>query len=78
MHRIKATCFVFMSWVVLGALLSGLIIGAIPLFYGAFRQKLALGVSGFILCIISALILGAILALPVAAIFVFLIKRGAR
>jgi len=67
-----------MSWIFLGAMLTGLISGAIPLFYGAFRQKLATGVAGFVLCIISALILGAVLAFPVAAIFVFFIKKDSK
>jgi len=61
---------------IFGALVTGVISGCIPLFYGAFKQQLGSGIWGFIICIISAQILGAILAFPVAAICCYMIKKN--
>lgn len=60
---------------IMGALYAGLIVGAIPAICGAVKQKLPLAVGGFIACVVSALILGLLLAIPVCALFVFLIFK---
>lgn len=60
-----------MSDVMLGALYVGLITGAIPAIVGATKGKFDLGMIGFIACLVSGLILGLLLAIPVCAFFVF-------
>ncbi len=64
-----------MSDVIIGALITGAIIGAIPALCGAIKGKISLAVIGFFSCLISALILGMILAIPVCAVFIFLIFK---
>lgn len=61
--------------VIIGALITGAIIGAIPAICGAIKQKLGLAVGGFFACLFSGLLLGMILAVPVCAVFLFLIFR---
>ena len=50
-------------------LLTGLVVGLVPLVSGYFKNRLALGVIGLIACGISGAILGLLLAVPVAAAF---------
>lgn len=65
--------------VILGALITGAVIGAIPAICGAIKGKLGLAVGGFFSCLAAGLILGMILAIPVCAIFLFLIfKKSSR
>ncbi|QNB44863.1 hypothetical protein BR63_00060 [Thermanaerosceptrum fracticalcis] len=63
------------DWI-FGALIAGAISGAIPMFLGASKNKLGLGFAGFMSCIVSALILGLLLAIPVSGIFVWLISKN--
>lgn len=58
-----------------GALVVGLICGAIPMIMGAKKNKIGLGFAGFILCIVGSLILGALLAVPVCSVFIWLINK---
>lgn len=62
--------------VIIGALVGGAIIGAVPAFIGAKKGKLALGLIGFVCCVIASFLLGMILSIPVCAIFIFLINKG--
>lgn len=64
-----------MGTVIIGALLAGAIIGAIPAICGAVKGKIQLAIIGFFACLVSALILGMILALPVCAVFLWLIFK---
>ena len=64
--------------VFIGALITGSIIGAVPAICGAIKGKLVLGLTGFAACVISGLVLGALLAIPVCAIFIFLIFKPAK
>ena len=64
-----------MSDVLLGAVFAGLITGAIPAILGVVKNKIGLAVGGFFACLVSALVLGLILAIPVCAIFSWLILR---
>ena len=65
----------YMVSVVVAALITGAIIGAIPAICGAVKGKISLAIIGFFACLISALVLGMILAIPVCAVFLFLIFK---
>ena len=60
---------------IIGSLLAGLIVGAIPAICGAVRGRIGLAIVGFVACVVSAFLLGLLLAIPVCAIFLFLIFR---
>ena len=60
---------------IIGSLLAGLIVGAIPAICGAIRGRIGLAIVGFVACVVSAFLLGLLLAIPVCAIFLFLIFR---
>ena len=60
---------------ILGALITGLVIGAIPAICGAIKQKIGLAVGGFFACLGAGLLLGALLAIPVCAVFLYLIFK---
>lgn len=64
-----------MDSVIIGALIAGAIIGAIPAICGAIKGKIQLAIIGFVACLVSALILGMILAIPVCAVFLWLIFK---
>lgn len=63
------------SSVLLGALFAGIITGAIPAICGAVKNKIGLAIGGFFACVVSSLILGLLLAIPVCALFLWLIFR---
>lgn len=65
----------YMSGAIIGAIIAGSIIGAIPAICGAVKGKIGLAIGGFFACLVSAFLLGMILAIPVCALFVFLIFR---
>jgi uncharacterized membrane protein len=56
--------------------LIGLICGVIPLFFSTGRNRLKLGFGGLLACVVSGLLLGLLLAIPVAAVFLWLIFRN--
>ena len=60
---------------IIGSLITGALIGAIPAICGAIKQKVGLAIGGFFACLVSSLILGMILAIPVCAVFLFLIFK---
>ncbi len=55
--------------------LIGLICGAIPLFFSPGKNRLKLGFSAVAACAVSGLLLGLLLAVPMAALFLWLIFR---
>jgi hypothetical protein len=59
--------------VVIGAMGVGLVCGLIPLVAGAHTQQKRLGTIAFAACIAGSLILGAILAVPLALSFTIVI-----
>jgi len=59
-----------------GALLTGLIIGAIPAITGGIKGKLGLGMGGFTACVLGSLLLGMLLSIPLCALFMFLIFKN--
>lgn len=62
-----------------GALINaaiGLVLGLIPLITGVVKRNVKYGVIGFLGSIVGGAILGIFLAVPVAALFTWLIIRG--
>jgi uncharacterized membrane protein len=55
--------------------LVGLICGVIPLFFSTGKNRLKLGFGAVVACVISGLLLGPLLAIPVAVLFLWLIFR---
>ena len=66
----------YMTGVIFGALIVGIVIGAIPAITGAIKGKIGLALGGFAACVASSMVLGALLAIPVCAVFLFLIFRN--
>lgn len=67
-----------MSPVIFGALLLGVFSGCVPLIYGLKKDQLTLALVGFFACIVSGIILGAILAFPVAGLFFYFIRKQSK
>lgn len=65
----------YMIGAIIGSLLSGAVVGAIPAICGAIKHKLGLAIGGFFACLVSSVLLGLILSIPVCAVFVFLIFK---
>ena len=65
----------YMFAAIIGSLLSGGIVGAIPAICGGVKGKLGLGLGGFAACLVASFILGLLLSVPVCAVFMFLIFR---
>lgn len=66
---------VFTISAIIGSLITGTIIGAIPAICGAIKQKVGLAIGGFFACVVAAFVLGMLLAIPVCAVFLFLIFK---
>jgi hypothetical protein len=64
--------------VVIGALFAGAVCGIWPLSAGARYGRPGLGVTGFVACLGSGLVLGCLLALPMAVFFRLLIGAMGR
>ena len=58
--------------------IAGALCGLAPLIYGIVKQRVLLGVAGLAACVVAGAILGLILAIAVAAVFVHLIYRSVR
>ena len=56
--------------------LVGLICGVIPLFFSAGRNRLKLGFSGLLACVIGGLLLGLLLAIPLGGLFLWFVFRN--
>ncbi|MGB9937338.1 MAG: hypothetical protein ACPK7O_06420 [Methanobacterium sp.] len=65
-------------YLILGSLTMGFITGVIDLIYGLRKNDLKFGIIGFIACIISGFLFGALLAVPVCIVFLWLIRRNFR
>ena len=57
----------------IGGVIAGTLCGLIPYFFGKKRGQSKLGTIGLVSCIVSGMILGVILALPVAGVFALII-----
>ena len=64
-----------MNELIVFALLAGIFVGMIPAISGAIKGKVGLGIGGFFACLVSGLILGLIGAVPVCAVFLYLIFK---
>ena len=60
---------------IIGSIISGAIVGAIPAVCGVIKHKLGLAIGGFFACLVASFLLGLILSVPVCAIFLFLIFK---
>jgi hypothetical protein len=60
---------------IIGAIVAGAICGLVPLVYGLARGRTGLAVGGFLACVVGGIILGVLLAVPLAALFAWLIWR---
>jgi Zn-dependent protease with chaperone function len=67
-----------MSSTIIGATVAGAICGLVPLVYGLARGETGLGLAGFAACLIAGVVLGVLLAVPLAALFAWLIWRHSR
>ena len=56
----------------------GLVFGLVPLIIGFAKRNIKYGVIGFVGSIVGGALLGLLLAIPVAAIFTWLIVKGPR
>jgi hypothetical protein len=66
------------SVTIVAALVIGIVCGLVPLIYGLKNGLTGLAIGGFVASVVAGLILGIILALPVAALFTWLIWRQTR
>ncbi len=55
--------------------LVGLICGVVPLYFSTGKDRLSLGFGGLLACVVSGLLLGLLLAIPIAGVFLWLIFR---
>ena len=63
-----------LNFVLLG-IFAGILVGIIPAIYGASKNKIGIGILGFFVCSIAGAILGLLLAVPCAAIFIWYIAK---
>src|ERR1022692_4640116 len=68
----------FLIIIVVGGCIAGVLCGLVLLYIGKSRNRPELGRAGFIACCVSGLVLGLLLALPMAAAFtVIIVMKGA-
>ncbi len=60
---------------IIGALLAGILCGAVPLILGYRRMKAGLGWAGLAACVLGGLLLGLFLAVPASGLFAWLILK---
>jgi hypothetical protein len=61
---------------IFGALVAGLLCGAVPMWAGQSRGRAGLATTGFLCCIVAALVGGLVLAAPTAALFTWRCLRS--
>jgi hypothetical protein len=59
----------------ISALIIGVVCGAVPAITGALKEKLEIGMFGFLASVVSAVILGFYLSVPTAIAFTYFIVR---
>jgi hypothetical protein len=67
-----------MSSPMIGAVAAGGLCGLVPLVYGLARSETGLALLGFAACLVGGALLGVLLAVPIAALFAWLIWRESR
>ncbi len=65
----------FVLGALIGSILSGAVVGAIPAICGAIKHKIGLAIGGFFACLVGSMLLGLILSVPLCALFLFLIFK---
>lgn len=60
---------------IIGSILSGALVGAVPAICGAIKHKVGLAIGGFFACLVASFLLGLILSVPTCAVFLFLIFK---
>lgn len=60
---------------IIGSIISGAVVGAIPAICGAIKHKIGLAIGGFFACVVASFFLGLILSIPTCALFLFLIFK---
>ena len=68
------TKMTMVQWVLFGAGV-GLVIGLVPLVAGFLKGKLKIGLIGFVASIVGGSIFALLLAVPISAVFTWLILR---
>lgn len=63
---------------IIGSILSGVAVGAVPAICGAIKHKLGLAIGGFFSCVVASFLLGMILSVPTCAVFLFLIFKKSK
>ena len=71
--RIYMDAFTFGA--IIGSILSGAAVGAVPAICGAIKHKIGLAIGGFFACLVASFLLGLILSVPTCAVFLFLIFK---
>ena len=59
--------------VLIGAIITGLAIGAAPLICGIVKKKVGLAIGGLIACVVGHFLLGLLLFVPICIVFLLLI-----
>ena len=60
---------------ILGSIISGALVGAVPAICGAIKRKIGLAIGGFFACLVASFLLGLVLSVPVCAVFMFFIFK---
>ena len=68
----------FQSGYMLGSILIGVILGAIPAYYGAIKGELAIGLIGFVCCIIGFVMFKFLGGLLISIIFVYFVHSASK
>jgi membrane protein implicated in regulation of membrane protease activity len=67
-----------METAVIAGALVGAVCGLVPLIYGLVRGQTGLAGGGFAACIAGGVVLGVLVAVPLAALFTWLVWRASR
>lgn len=63
---------------IVGAIAAGIVSGLVPLVFGLVRGEKGLAFGGFAACTVAGLVLGLLLAVPMAIIFTVLIWKNSK
>jgi membrane protein implicated in regulation of membrane protease activity len=67
-----------METAVIAGALVGAVCGLVPLIYGLVRGQTGLAAGGFAACLVGGIMVGVLLAVPMAAAFTWLVWRASR